>query len=252
MTMIKSIFRTVSRARSAWRVARNSHRQNAPRRQLYSQFMGRNDLTFDIGANEGNRTKVFAQLSRKVIAVEPQANCVKSLHAQFNGNAKIIVVPKALGAREGLAEIMIANASGISSLSPTWVQAVQESGRFSEFKWSEKQTVEVTTLDRLVEEFGVPSFIKIDVEGYEFEVLSGLSRPVRGLSFEFTPEYLPAAFRCIETLCSLGDVKFNYSLGESMKLALQDWVPRERITSMLSKYANNIDVFGDVYARYPT
>jgi hypothetical protein len=101
------------------------------------------------------------------------------------------------------------------------VQAVRDSGGFSEFTWTGKQTIEVTTLDSLIEEFGSPGFIKIDVEGYEFEVLSGLSRPVRALSFEF-PEYLAAASQRVERLCSLGNTEFNYSLGASMKLALRD------------------------------
>ena len=196
--MTKSVVSKVGVARSAWRVARDI-RQGFLRRQLYCQFMGRNDLVFDIGANEGNRTKIFAQLSRQVIAVEPQPSCVTSLQAQFGANPKIRIVPKALGAREGSAEIMISNATGISSLSPTWVQAVRDSGRFSGFTWAGKQTVEVTTLDSLIEEFGSPGFIKIDVEGYEFEVLSGLSRPVRALSFEFVPEYLAAAFNVSTT-----------------------------------------------------
>ncbi|MBZ5684381.1 MAG: FkbM family methyltransferase [Acidobacteriia bacterium] len=222
------------------------------RGRLYRQFMGMNDLVFDIGANAGNRTKVFAQLSKQVIAVEPQPSCVKSLQAQFSANPKIRVVPKALGAREGSAEIMISNATVISSLSPAWVQAVRESGRFSQFTWAGKGTVEVTTLDSLIEEFGSPGFIKIDVEGYEFEVLSGLSRPVRALSFEFVPEYLAAAFQCIERLCSLGNTEFNYSLGESMKLALRSWVPRDQITSALLKYTGDNHVFGDVYARSTT
>ncbi|MCK4784435.1 MAG: FkbM family methyltransferase [Desulfobacteraceae bacterium] len=38
-----------------------------------------------------------------------------------------------------------------------------------------------------------PAFCKIDVEGDEFDVLQGLSRPIKAISFEFVsecPEYV--------------------------------------------------------------
>ena len=46
--------------------------------------------------------------------------------------------------------------------------------------------VPVTTLDALIERHGVPSFVKVDAEGFEEEVLQGLSRSIKALSFEFT------------------------------------------------------------------
>ena len=36
-------------------------------------------------------------------------------------------------------------------------------------------------------EFGKPAFCKIDVEGYEYKVIKGLSEPLNTVSFEFTP-----------------------------------------------------------------
>jgi hypothetical protein len=80
-------------------------------------------------------------------------------------------------------------------------------------------------------------------------VLKGLSRRVRLLSFEFTPEYLSSAHKCIDHLSLLGAVQFNYSLGESMKLVLPEWLPSGEIKSALSKHADNPSLFGDVYAR---
>lgn len=36
------------------------------------QFIKKNDLCFDIGANEGDQTSLFLELGAKVVSVEPQ------------------------------------------------------------------------------------------------------------------------------------------------------------------------------------
>ena len=47
--------------------------------------------------------------------------------------------------------------------------------RFGRVRWDRTVEVEVVTLDDLVMACGVPSFCKVGVEGFEAEVLSGLS-----------------------------------------------------------------------------
>jgi FkbM family methyltransferase len=214
------------RQKRSW--LREQRELRAIRALFYSRFMGEDDLIFDVGANVGDRTSVFASLSRTVVAVEPQNHCVAILHKQFDGNPKVKLVPKAVGSQEGQAEIFLCNEDSLSSLSPVWIAAVQKSGRFPANEWDRKHTVEVTTLDKLITEFGMPAFIKIDVEGYEYEVLRGLSKPIRALSFEFTPECLQYCY------CSL----------------LSAWVAAEEIKSQLSHFTDEPTAWGDVYARF--
>lgn len=214
---------------------------------FYGRFVRPGDLCFDVGANAGNRTEVFLALGTRVVAVDPQPSCVKALRRRYSGDSRVTVIPNALGEREGEAELLLSDASTISSLSREWIEAVRRSGRFRAFRWDKTVTVTVTTLDRLIEEHGFPAFVKIDVEGYELPVLRGLSRPVGALSFEFVPEYREAALASVRHIESIGMTLFNYSAGESMSLALSEWVGAEEIAGLLESFTDP-GAWGDIYA----
>lgn len=217
---------------------------------FYSNFVSKGDLCFDVGANIGNRTEIFLQLQSRVIAVEPQEDCVQTLIKKYGANPDLIVVQKVLGEKECETEMFLCDSfSPLSSVSPSWMEAVKNSGRFSKYKWSKKQVIPMTTLDNLIKEYGKPVFIKVDVEGSEYEVMKGLSQPVKMLSLEFTPEFLDSTYSSLEHLAKLGPIESNLSIGESMRLELSTWVSPQEMATILSKYKNNINVFGDVYIR---
>ena len=199
----------------------------------------------------GNRTEIFLNLGASVIAVEPQESCIQELHKKYGDRKNVTLVQKAIGDQNGELELMISNARTISSLSKDWMDAVKNSGRFSTYKWDKSVTVDVTTLDELIIRYGRPAFCKIDVEGYELQVLKGLSEPIKVISFEFTPEFIHAATDCVKYLSTLGVVKFNYSIYESMHLFLSDWVDSDEISEILAYLPDpDVTLFGDVYAKF--
>jgi FkbM family methyltransferase len=214
---------------------------------FYSQFVSKGDLCFDVGANLGDRAEVFLRLGAFVVAIEPQDTCMQRLREKYRNNGKVILVQKALGVREGEGELLLSDAHTISSMSKEWVNSVKASGRFSAYRWEKTVRVPVTTLDRLIEEYGKPVFCKIDVEGFEFQVLSGLSQQIKAISFEFTPEFIDSAINSIRHLSTLGKVQFNYAIDESMCLALSKWVGPEEICKILLSLQDKT-IFGDVYA----
>jgi FkbM family methyltransferase len=215
-------------------------------RTFYGQFVGAGDLTFDVGANVGHRTQILLDLGAQVVAVEPQASCARQLRETFGD--RIVIVEAALGAEVGKAELLVASYHTLSSLSFDWVEAVQRSGRFAEFDWSERLTVAVTTLDRLIEAHGVPAFCKVDVEGYELEVVQGLSSPIPVLSYEFTVERIESRLAALSHLHALGMQRFNFSWGESLELALSPWLDIDQMREFLRDSKHSPATFGDVYA----
>jgi FkbM family methyltransferase len=217
------------------------------RLEFYAQFIRRGDLVFDVGANLGNRSKVFAKMGAVVVAIEPQEACANHLSSVFHLTPQFHLVRTALGASVGRVEMLIANANTVSSLSPDWVHAVQSSGRFPECEWSHTAMVSVDTLDNLIDRFGCPAFVKVDVEGFEEQVIAGLSMPVPFISFEFTPEFIEGTVKCITRLCSIADTRFQLSLGESMEFMLPEWVTGDMLRHKLSDVSSS--AFGDIYAR---
>ena len=94
---------------------------------------------------------------------------------------------------------------------------------------------------------GEPSFVKIDVEGYEAEVLAGLATPVRGLSFEYLPATRDIALDCIERLGALGRYRYNWSPGESHRFASTQWLDAPGMRTLLISLPRQAPS-GDVYA----
>ena len=134
-------------------------------------------------------------------------------------------------------------------MSKEWMNKVSLSGRLAKsVKWEKNVIVQVTTLDALIAAYGLPSFCKIDVEGFEYEVIKGLSRPIPRLSFEFTPEVIDTALAVVRYLGRVGDYEFNFSSGDSMGLVAGGWQSPNEIANSLTSLSQG-GVFGDVYAR---
>jgi FkbM family methyltransferase len=222
--------------------------REASQKSFYATLIGGDDVVFDVGANVGQRTQIFSQLCRQVIAIEPQAQCVRHLRSRFMFSSNVIIEQLALGEREGEAVLRESDSHTISSMSSRFIETVGKA-RFKGSSWERRVTVEMKTLDQLIAAYGTPKFIKIDVEGYEAQVLAGLNHPVSYLSFEFTPELMDEAERCVARLERISDgYLYNYCLGENLKFVLENHVTGAEMTASVLPELARQGNFGDLYA----
>jgi FkbM family methyltransferase len=216
--------------------------------RLYSRFVQRGDLVFDVGAHVGDRVASFRRLGARVVAVEPQPAFVKVLRLLYGRKPDVIIEATTVGRTSGTTELMInPDNPTVSTASREFVSAARDAPGWRSQSWTKTIRVPVTTLDVLIARHGVPTFIKIDVEGFEAEALAGFTRPVNALSFEFTMIQRDVARACIERCMALGYTKFTAALGESQILDHGDWLSGDEIERWLAELPQTANS-GDIYA----
>lgn len=213
---------------------------------FYSQLIRPGDLVFDVGANVGIKTKTFLALGAQVICVEPNEDVLRELRAVFGRNPRVRIVEAALGAAPGRGELFIDRQhSGLSTMSSRWMRE----GRYADVEtWERGHAVTITTLDNLISRFGVPAFCKIDVEGYEVEVLRGLGYPIPLVSFEFHSELRDELIECAKLLEAIAPYTFNLVLEGGNRFHFPNWVSGPEMRSW-SDLDEALSLEGEIYAR---
>ncbi len=216
---------------------------------FYARFVRPGDLVFDIGAHVGDRVGSFRRLGARVVAVEPQPLCVRALREIYAGDGDVVVVEAVCGPRQETVPFYVNSTNPtVSTASTDFVRAADGAPGWQGQVWDARVEVPAVTLDSLVATYGTPAFVKIDVEGFEDAVLAGLSRALPALSFEFTTIERAVAQRCLDRLAALGFGVFNVSLGESMRLEFDRWVPASEVAAHVRALPHEANS-GDVYCR---
>lgn len=208
---------------------------------FYQSFLPLNDtnkLIFDVGANKGNKIKAFLQMGFTVIAFEPEKKSLETLQWRYKNNNKVSIVPVGISDKEGMLTMHITQArSGYNTFSNEWVESLEDK---TANRWKKKHIykqsyeVQVKTLDQMINKYGLPLFIKIDVEGFELQVLKGLHTLPRYLSFECNlPEFKNKTIEILNHIELINkNIEYNFSVQD--KPLNKHWITPQEMLSFIN------------------
>lgn len=221
--------------------------RTGPLRRFYRDLLRPGDLVFDVGAHVGTRARAMRAAGARVVALEPQEPFSTFLRRTLPRDIRL--VEAAAGGVETVAEMAVSSLHPtVSSLKAGFADEAGSAPGFGHVRWDRVQRVQVTTLDRLIAAEGLPRYVKIDVEGFELEVLSGLSQPVEMVSVEYLPGLPDLTLSVIDRLQQLGSYRFNPVRGESGRFLWDDWRDAESTRTWLKGLAAD-GPSGDLYAQ---
>jgi FkbM family methyltransferase len=162
-------------------------------------------MYFDIGSNIGNWALANINYCDKIISIEASPITFNKLVNHCKDD-KIVLLNYAVCNNNGNdITFYQAECDLVSTMNKDWLTS--NTSRFYNHPYTEI-TCKTITIDKLIEQYGLPDLIKIDVEGGEYECISSLTQKVNLLCFEWVSETNILIFNCIDYLFNLGYTKF--------------------------------------------
>lgn len=194
-------------------------------------------MIFDVGANIGQFAEVNLNLTDKIYCFEPDIRSFEIVKDKFKNNDKIICENIALSDTEGFIDFYKnIQHSTISTASKDWINK----SRFSNiYTWDISTRVKSTSLSKLIEKYGIPELIKIDVEGYEKNVLFGLKEKVPMITFEWAEETKKDILESVDYLHSLKYNKFFIQYGDEYIFRPKEYISYEDIIKIINELQEN-------------
>lgn len=242
----------------SWRKRLRSHwdrllerEQLLQERRFYRSFVRRGDLVFDVGANKGQKTTALLALGARVLAVDPNPVCTSVIvknHRKEISSGRLHVECAAVASQPGHITLAVFDSTAdMVSGSAEFLNYARTLG------YAETRTIAavVLTVDQLINRFGLPQFLKIDVEGMDAEVLRGLTSRPRYLSFEYNTAValIENTRQCFKEGLRLGYVEANFTEGISTRLLFDRWMRIEQAMTQIDSWGDRPTRWGDVILR---
>lgn len=209
---------------------------------FYKKFLNsyplKNALIFDVGANMGNKSIIFSKLAKKVVAFEPSEKLFSYLLKRFE-NSNVTLFNYALGSCVSKSDFYIVeNNEAYNSLNKKHIKTTTTLRGIATMATVQHKKIQVEVIENFIQKFGVPKYIKIDVEGYEYEVIKGLKTPVPLLSFEANlPEFLSESIQTINHLDLISFNKYRFNFATSNSFLNEKFIGKEDAIQFLRETA---------------
>ena len=132
-------------------------------------------LIYDVGAHLGEDTDFYLRKGFKVVAIEANPVLVEKLKERFRSNlsdGSLTVVSCAISENEGEIEFYVNQSMSVfGTIRPEWAERNALGGCPSTLI-----KVSAVSSAELISKYGVPYYLKIDIEGADLTCLQGLTR----------------------------------------------------------------------------
>jgi FkbM family methyltransferase len=201
---------------------------------------------YDIGANVGKFAEVAFQLypEAHVVMVEPNERIAQYLATKFRNKAATVIERVVSKVSDVEVDFYISNADTISTASTEWVTNSRFTGKYN---W--QRTIKKTiTIDKILEKFPSPQIIKIDVEGYEFEAIQGLTKKQNKICFEWAEEQEHNVRSVVEYLENLGYDQFGFIHGDEYLVEPKTWLTGQECLKQMDMKPERKETWGMVWS----
>lgn len=218
-------------------------------------------LVFEVGAGTGNMVATLLEHGAgKVVAVEPGPRSLCDLRARFDQDARVVIVPQAIGASVGLGRLALHG--GLTSGS-TLVPEVAwgPDTLYCAYRPEGYESVPMTTLDVLVGQYGAPAFVNLTVVGFEWQALCGLTVPLAHVAFSVTHATIAAGWAAlaVDRIVEIAPhARFNYGARDALRYGEQglfvpslrwaQWKDAQCVKAILPEI-DELGLWGRIHAR---
>jgi FkbM family methyltransferase len=151
--------------------------------KIIKKNLPKNHIVVDVGGADGVTPEIFAKHfpGTQIWIFEPLKENYEMIQSMSQKYSEFIVVPKAAGNQIGTAKINVASALSSSSIFELY--ADKNSDFFSDLLVTKRrEEIEITKIDSTIPPNNYVSIMKLDVQGFELEVLKGAKNTLQRTS----------------------------------------------------------------------